>query len=242
MNMTVDKINIPNNFISFKKHTIQPIEQNYIPVINFEKSPAKDIFISSNHSFFTDSKTQEAIEFAIQKHEGKYRKHPTKKIPYVTHCINVGEKLQKAGFDKDTVIAGILHDTVEDTNTTYQELEKKFGSKVANLVKEVSHAKKDLSWEEKQISYLRHIEQASLEAQAISAFDKIDNMNSSIECLEDGVNIFANMKATPKKQLKKWNALRHVYDKTNLPNSIKQEYLETLKKLCLLTIKNNFLY
>ena len=195
-----------------------------------------------NVLFFSDPEIRDAVIFAIQKHDGKYRKHPTKKIPYVTHCINVGEKLQKAGFGKDTVIAGILHDTVEDTDTTYKELEKKFGSRVSHLVQEVSHSKKNVSWEEKQISYLKHIQHASIDAQAISAFDKIDNMNSSIECLEEGLNIFAHMKATPKKQLKKWNNLRKVYDKTNLPDEIKQEYRNTLEKLCILTAKNHFRY
>lgn len=244
LNMAViNKINTANNFLSFRGITPTQERKSYTPpTISLLKSPDRDVFIPSKRSLFSDPETREAVIFAIQKHDGKYRKHPTKKIPYVTHCINVGEKLQKAGFGKDTVIAGILHDTVEDTDTTYKELEKKFGSRVSHLVQEVSHSKKNVSWEEKQISYLKHIQHASIDAQAISAFDKIDNMNSSIECLEEGLNIFAHMKATPKKQLKKWNNLRKVYEKTNLPDEIKKEYRNTLEKLCILTAKNHFLY
>ena len=244
LNMAViNKINTANNFLSFRGITPTQERKSYTsPTINLLKSPDRDVFIPSKCSLFSDPETREAVIFAIQKHDGKYRKHPTKKIPYVTHCINVGEKLQKAGFGKDTVIAGILHDTVEDTDTTYKELEKKFGSRVSHLVQEVSHSKKNVSWEEKQISYLKHILHSSIDSKAISSFDKIDNMNSSIECLEEGLNIFAHMKATPKKQLKKWNNLRKVYDKTNLPDEIKQEYRNTLEKLCILTAKNHFLY
>ena len=209
LNMAViNKINMANNFLSFRGITTTQERKSYIsPTIRLLKSPERDLFIPSKRSLFSDPEIRDAVIFAIQKHDGKYRKHPTKKIPYVTHCINVGEKLQKAGFGKDTVIAGILHDT-----------------------------------EEKQISYLKHIQHASIDAQAISAFDKIDNMNSSIECLEEGLNIFANMKATPKKQLKKWNNLRKVYDQTNIPDEIKQEYRDTFKKLCVLTAQNHFLY
>lgn len=244
LNMAViNKINMANNFLSFRGITTTQERKSYIsPTISLLKSPERDLFIPSKRSLFSDPAIRDAVIFAIQKHDGKYRKHPTKKIPYVTHCINVGEKLQKAGFGKDTVIAGILHDTVEDTDTTYKELEEKFGSRVSHLVKEVSHSKKNVSWEEKQISYLKHIQHASIDAQAISAFDKIDNMNSSIECLEEGLNIFANMKATPKKQLKKWNNLRKVYDQTNIPYEIKQEYRDTFEKLCVLTAQNHFLY
>lgn len=239
----INKINMANNFLSFRGITTTQERKSYIsPTISLLKSPERDLFIPSKRSLFSDPEIRDAVIFAIQKHDGKYRKHPTKKIPYVTHCINVGEKLQKAGFGKDTVIAGILHDTVEDTDTTYKELEDKFGQRVSRLVQEVSHSKKNVSWEEKQISYLKHIKKASCEAQAISAFDKIDNMNSSIECLEEGLNIFANMKATPKKQLKKWNNLRKVYDQTNIPYEIKQEYRDTFEKLCVLTAQNHFRY
>lgn len=244
LNMAViNKINMANNFLSFRGIATTQERKSYIsPTISLLKSPDRDLFIPSKRSLFSDPEIRDAVIFAIQKHDGKYRKHPTKKIPYVTHCINVGEKLQKAGFGKDTVIAGILHDTVEDTDTTYKELEEKFGQRVSHLVQEVSHSKKNVSWEEKQISYLKHIQHASIDAQAISAFDKIDNMNSSIECLEEGLNIFANMKATPKKQLKKWNNLRKVYDQTNIPYEIKQEYRDTFEKLCVLTAQNHFLY
>lgn len=72
-----------------------------------------------------------AIDFAAKKHEGQKRKSGE---PYITHPLAVAGILAEWGMDIDTVVAGVLHDTVEDTDATLDELESLFGRDVAFLV------------------------------------------------------------------------------------------------------------
>ncbi len=89
-----------------------------------------------------------AIDLATEKHAGQKR---NSNEPYVTHPLAVAGILIEWGMDIDTVIAGVLHDTIEDTDTTFEEIEKFFGRDVAFLVDgvtKVSRARagmKDLS-------------------------------------------------------------------------------------------------
>ncbi|MFZ2494223.1 MAG: RelA/SpoT family protein [Candidatus Saccharimonadales bacterium] len=89
-----------------------------------------------------------AIDLATEKHAGQKR---NSNEPYVTHPLAVASVLIEWGMDIDTVIAGVLHDTIEDTDTSFEEIEKFFGRDVAFLVEgvtKVSRARagmKDLS-------------------------------------------------------------------------------------------------
>lgn len=74
---------------------------------------------------------QRAVEFATKAHKGQKRRSGE---PYITHPLMVKDILQDWGMDEDTVIAGILHDTVEDTAVTLEDVEREFGETVAFLV------------------------------------------------------------------------------------------------------------
>lgn len=74
---------------------------------------------------------EKAYHFADQKHEGQVRKSGD---PYISHCIGVAEILAELQAGPITICAGLLHDTIEDTPTTKDEIEKNFGKEVAVLV------------------------------------------------------------------------------------------------------------
>lgn len=76
-----------------------------------------------------------ASEFARVKHAGQLRDDGK---PYITHLQQVAEILSLVSMDSDLVAAGWLHDTLEDTDTTYNELVKEFNKKIADLVFEVT--------------------------------------------------------------------------------------------------------
>lgn len=79
--------------------------------------------------------------FAKTKHEGQLDDDGK---PYFGHCMQVYDILKMLGCEEHVLVAGMLHDTIEDTDTTYEELVWRFGSKVADLVMEVTHeGKKD---------------------------------------------------------------------------------------------------
>ncbi len=74
---------------------------------------------------------EKALEYASRAHEDQLRLSGE---PFITHPIHVARMLFEMGFDSDVIIAGLLHDTVEDTGTTLEHLGKEFGSEVADLV------------------------------------------------------------------------------------------------------------
>ncbi|MFN3870461.1 MAG: RelA/SpoT family protein [Aquificaceae bacterium] len=82
-----------------------------------------------------DEKVIKALGFIEEKHAGQYRKSGE---PYVVHPIEVAIILAELGMDKTTIIAGLLHDVLEDTNTTYEEIKEKFGKEVADIVEGVT--------------------------------------------------------------------------------------------------------
>lgn len=78
---------------------------------------------------------QRAVEMAKTAHEGQLRKTGE---PYIVHPLAVKKILEEWGMDEDTVIAGVLHDTVEDTKLTLEDIRKEFGESVAFLVNGVT--------------------------------------------------------------------------------------------------------
>ncbi len=82
---------------------------------------------------------EKAIKFAIEKHKTQTRFDGS---PYVNHVISTGKNLAHLGMDTTTIVAGILHDTIEDTETTEEEVKKEFGDEVAFLVMGVSKLSK----------------------------------------------------------------------------------------------------
>ena len=77
------------------------------------------------------ARIKKAVEIATQAHEGQLRRTGE---PYIIHPLAVKKILEEWGMDEDTVIAGILHDTVEDTNVTLEDIKNEFGESVAFLV------------------------------------------------------------------------------------------------------------
>ena len=88
-----------------------------------------------SHSNFDPEPVIEAINFAKEAHEGQTRASGE---PYYTHPVAVADILADMKMDTTTLVTAILHDTLEDTEATYEELSAKFGKDVADLVNGVS--------------------------------------------------------------------------------------------------------
>lgn len=116
-----------------------------------------------------------ATEFAARAHDGAHRKNPVAD-PYVVHPMRVARILASAGFgNKELFLAAILHDVVEDTTATLQDIEKVFGGAVARLVAEVTDDK-TLSQVERKKAQVVHVATMSQRAAAIKLADAIDNL------------------------------------------------------------------
>ena len=141
---------------------------------------------------------KKAIQFAARKHHGHFRAE-TEPLPYITHLFSVALLVAEDGASDDVVSAALLHDTLEDTNTTREEIVTAFGEHVAELVEHVSEIKawegKKLDWKERKEQYLAHLETAPEDALLILIADKIDNIESKLEAYEkEGPALFARWK------------------------------------------------
>ncbi len=101
----------------------------------------------------TASELLHAVRFAAEKHRDHRRKGSTA-APYINHPIAVAEQLAAAGFEGETelLMAAVLHDVVEDTDTSEEELHTVFGPRVATIVMEVTDDKSLREQERKRIA------------------------------------------------------------------------------------------
>lgn len=118
-----------------------------------------------------------AYHFAAQKHVDQRRKGVSAE-PYMNHLTEVAELAAEAtGGDLDVVVAAILHDTVEDTETTLEELARVFGPRIAGLVAEVTDDK-SLPKQARKDLQIEHAPYASRGAQIVKLADKTANLRS----------------------------------------------------------------
>lgn len=122
---------------------------------------------------------QKAIEFAAEAHKGQTRKSTS--VPYVSHPYAVASILQNQGCDEHVVIAGLLHDTVEDTPVAIQDIQDEFGEKIAEIVAGVTEPSKSESWEYRKNYMIDSIKHASHEIKFVSCADKLHNLLTVID-------------------------------------------------------------
>lgn len=122
-----------------------------------------------------------AARFAAEKHASQRRKGVAGE-PYVNHLIEVAQLIASSSeaLDSHLVMAGLLHDTIEDCGVTYQELERQFGCDVANLVAEVTDDK-SLPKATRKALQVENAPKKSVRAQVIKLADKISNLRSMLD-------------------------------------------------------------
>jgi guanosine-3',5'-bis(diphosphate) 3'-pyrophosphohydrolase len=117
-----------------------------------------------------------AAIFAADKH--RYQKRRDKQTPYINHPLAVASILVHVARVKDAEVlaAALLHDTIEDTETTVEELRTVFGERVLSLVLECTDDK-ELPKEERKRLQVKHASSRSRDAKLIKIADKISNMS-----------------------------------------------------------------
>ena len=124
---------------------------------------------------------EQAMRVAAAAHAGQSRK--TSPTPYFEHVAAVALILDRAGFAEDVVVAGLLHDVVEDTPVTFDALAALFGARISELVRHCSEVKLDEQgrkrpWIDRKRDHLAALAEAPTEARAITLADKLHNLIS----------------------------------------------------------------
>lgn len=159
-----------------------------------------------------------AIRFAADAHEGHYRKGTT--IPYISHLMNVMKILCENGCEEEIIVAGILHDVVEDTPTTIETVERKFGKRVAAVVAGASEPEKtakDAQWESSWKARKQHTidylgAEADLVKLLVSCADKLDNARAILsDQQESGDGVWIRFNAGREDQKWYYQSLAKVF-------------------------------
>lgn len=140
-----------------------------IQIILEAKEVTEDSYIRDN------AVLNRAIHFATERHAGQLRKGTT--TPYIVHPMETMSILANMKADTNLIIAGVLHDTLEDTDTTWEEIYEKFGTDVCSLV--CAHSEdKSKTWEERKTKTIEELEKADDRLQMLVMADKLANLRS----------------------------------------------------------------
>ena len=185
-----------------------------------------------------------ALAFAAKHHDQQVRKGT--RLPYLTHPANVAIILTRYGCDETTVVAGILHDVIEDCvtkNYTREMLEQriasKFGGDVLEIVLAVTHRKHDdageeFSSEERKADYLERLALASEQALWVCAADKLHNANSILSDLQRTIepqSIWSRFKAGKDGTVRWYRAVHDRLAELGFAGRIMAELAATVRRL-----------
>lgn len=127
---------------------------------------------------------EQAIRAAAVLHKSQLRKG-SMPFPYVTHLVATAFTLMDYTDDEDVIIGALLHDTLEDTDYTIDELQEDFGGRVREIVEAVTEPKAigetKLSFKERKLAYANQLKKGPREALLIAAADKMHNFRTTIE-------------------------------------------------------------
>lgn len=130
--------------------------------------------------FLIELSLGQAAAYADKAHKGQHRK--TSGAPYITHPMKVVRILQSVGIkDKSTLVAAFLHDTVEDSNTSFNDLEREFNKEISKTVKELTSIPRELNKIGKE-AYLADkmisMRQQSLSIKLADRLHNVEDLNS----------------------------------------------------------------
>ena len=138
---------------------------------------AKEVVLTEVEMEENDLLTR-AIAYAVAMHKGGLRKGTN--MPYIVHPLEVLNNLYLMKADKKLMAAGVLHDTVEDTEATIEDIVVLFGQDVGNLV--ASHTEKDktLPWKERKELALEELANATKREKMLVLADKLSNVRAMV--------------------------------------------------------------
>ncbi|CAG0921505.1 unnamed protein product, partial [Notodromas monacha] len=133
--------------------------------------------MQSNSTFENEAvRLLRCANFAAIKHARQRRKDP-QQTPYINHPLGVAQILADEGgiTDVEVLMAAVLHDTVEDTDTTFEEIGSHFGPRVREIVEQVTDDP-GLSWQERKHNQILNARRSTYEAKLVKLADKLYNL------------------------------------------------------------------
>lgn len=165
-------------------------------------SPAERIEAAAERSPLVRS----ALEQAGADHAGQVR-NGSGGMPYIEHPVTVAARLEEHGYRDEVVAAALLHDVIEDSGTTLDELREKFGEEVAGLVGALTDDEAIESYRERKAEHRERVAAADEEAAAIYGADKLTNVSTLRAAYEaEGDAVRAEFKVPVELKTEIWEA------------------------------------
>ena len=173
-------------------------------------------------------KIEQAIRAASVLHKDQVRKGDMP-FPVISHLVSVGMIVSDYTDNEDVIAAAFLHDTIEDTDYTAQELQEDFGGTVRDIVESLSEPQvesdggKTIGKKKKNV-YVQQLEKAPVEALIVCAADKIHNMRTMVEdYYDDHSKFMANFGGRLEDRIFCYQEISNVLNK-RLKNEILTEF------------------
>ena len=120
-----------------------------------------------------------AVQFAVEAHGGTERRG--KGYPYIIHSMEAAAIVATMTHDQEMLAAAILHDTVEDTDVTIEQIRERFGDRVAMLVQnETAPMDENMTWREKKTAQLKQLTDAPYDSKIVALGDKFSNLSGIV--------------------------------------------------------------
>lgn len=159
------------------------------------------------NNYFDTELVDKAIIYATNAHKNTERRE--KQLPYIIHPLEVLAICATLTNDKEILAASVLHDTLEDTYVTYEDLKKEFGIRIATIVYNESDNtldgySKDNLWKENKELAIKRLKNLPLECKMVALSDKLSNMRAiNMDYLDIGDEVWNRFHETDK-HLHKW--------------------------------------
>jgi (p)ppGpp synthase/HD superfamily hydrolase len=187
-------------------------------------------------TLFYTPKIQKAIKFAIKVHQlDQNQTRKGKKDPYIIHPLSVGLILAATGAAEDIIVAGILHDIIEDCkpygSVTTNDIEKEFGKDVARMVNDVTEQDKTLPWSVRKQRVLEHVKDMDNDSLLVKSADVLHNLSDQLADYKiEGEKMWARFSAKKPEQLANYMLLIPAIGKKWPQNPLMLELMQKVEE------------
>lgn len=170
---------------------------------------------------------EKALRLSALAHKNQTRKGTP--VPYIIHPVMVAHLLQKYGASDTVIAAALVHDVLEDTPITLDELRSELGEDIAHIVELLSEDK-SLPWKERKNAYKENVRTGGEDVQVVSLGDKVHNLASLLDEYEErGEELWSVFNAS--KEDKLWFEEEMLKVFSDLPHPLVEEYRALVGRL-----------
>ena len=173
---------------------------------------------------------------AVSATAHRHQERKGSQVPYIIHPVHVAILLMRHDFPEEVIVAALLHDVVDDTTVTVEELARDFGPEVARLVAAVSEQKLEgtelLPWRHRKEAQLAHLKSADRHIAAIKTADALHNLRATLSDLHrQGNQVWQRFRGSQTEHLWYYESLSEVLKSKLGDHPLSHELAQAIREL-----------